>query len=110
MPLPAPPPPGAPGPFAFGDTSHVGAVLTKAGFADVVFRSEQLPMTFGGIDEAAAFLTDMGPASRAIREAGGGDALREKAQAAIRATIAPYASAGRVDLPSAIWVVSAKGK
>jgi SAM-dependent methyltransferase len=108
MPLPAPPPPGAPGPFAFGDSGHVGAILTKAGLRDVTFRSEQLPLTFGGVDEAAAFLTDLGPASRAIREAGGGEAMREKAYSAIRDAINPFAKGGRAELPSAIWVVSAK--
>jgi SAM-dependent methyltransferase len=107
LPLPPPPAPGAPGPFAFGDTEHVRAILAKAGFGEIAFRSEQLPMAMKSVDDAAAFLTEMGPASRAIREAGGGDALREKAQAAIRTAIAPHARNGRVELPSAIWVVSA---
>jgi SAM-dependent methyltransferase len=106
--LPPPPPAGAPGPFAFGDTEHVRRILGGAGLGEIAFRSEQLPMSFGGVDEAAAFLTDMGPASRAVREAGGGDALREKAQSAIRSAIAPHAREGRVELPSAIWVVSAR--
>ncbi len=108
LPLPAPPPPGAPGPFAFADPERVRGILTQAGLTDIAFRNETLPMAFGGVDDAAAFLTDMGPASRAVREAGGGDALREKAQAAIRDAIAPHARAGRVELPSAIWVVSAR--
>jgi SAM-dependent methyltransferase len=108
LPLPPPPPPGAPGPFAFGDTERVRGILSEAGLGQIAFRGEELPMVFGGLDEAAAFLTDMGPASRAVREAGGGDALREKAQAAIRAALAPYARTGRVELPSAIWVVSAR--
>jgi SAM-dependent methyltransferase len=107
LPLPPPPAPGAPGPFAFGDTEHVRAILAKAGFGEIAFRSEQLPMAMKSVDDAAAFLTEMGPASRAIREAGGGEALREKAQAAIRTAIAPHARNGRVELPSAIWVVSA---
>jgi SAM-dependent methyltransferase len=106
--LPPPPPPGAPGPFAFGDPAHVRSILSEAGLDEIAFRSEQLPMGYDGVDDAAAFLTEMGPASRAIREAGGGEPLREKAQAAIRDAIAPYAQGGRVELPSAIWVVSAK--
>jgi hypothetical protein len=108
LPLPPPPVPGAPGPFAFGDAERVRGILGEAGLGDVAFQSEQLPMVFGGVDEAAAFLTDMGPASRAVREAGGGDALREKAQAAIRSAILPHARDGRVELPSAIWVVRAR--
>ena len=106
--LPPPPPPTAPGPFAFGDSERVRGILSEAGLTDITFRSEPLPMTFGGVDEAAAFLTDMGPASRAVREAGGGEPLREKAQAAIRNALTPYAPTGRVELPSAIWVVSAR--
>ena len=107
LPLPAPPPPGAPGPFAFGDTEHVKRILGDAGFREIAFRSEQLPMAFGGVDEAAAFLTEMGPASRAVREAGDSEAMREKAKAAIRDAIAPHAKSGRVELGSAIWVVTA---
>jgi SAM-dependent methyltransferase len=106
--LPPPPPPGAPGPFAFGDPERVRGILVAAGLQNVELRSEQLPMAFGGVDEAAAFLTELGPASRAVREAGGGDALREKCQAAIRDAIAPHARGGRVELGSAIWVVSAR--
>ena len=107
LPLPAPPPPGAPGPFAFGDTEHVRRILGNAGLHETAFRSEQLPMAFGGADEAAAFLTEMGPASRAVREAGDGEAIREKAKAAIRDAIAPHEKNGRVELGSAIWVVTA---
>jgi SAM-dependent methyltransferase len=106
--LPPPPPPGAPGPFAFGDPERVRGILAEAGLREIEFRSEELPMAFGGVDDAAAFLTDMGPASRAIREAGGGDELRAKCTAAIKAAIAPHARAGRVELGSAIWVVSAR--
>jgi SAM-dependent methyltransferase len=108
VPLPAPPPPGAPGPFAFADPEHVRDILAKAGLADIEVRGEQLPMAFGGVDDAAAFLTDLGPASRAVREANGGEPLRAKAQAAIRDAIAPHARGGRVELPSAIWVVTAR--
>ncbi len=108
VPLPAPPPPGAPGPFAFADADRVRGILGEAGFADVRVQGEQLPMAFGGVDEAAAFLTELGPASRAVREAGGGEPLRLKAQAAIRDAIAPHARGGRVELPSAIWVVTAR--
>jgi SAM-dependent methyltransferase len=106
--LPPPPPPDAPGPFAFADTERVRKILGEAGFRDIAFRSELLPMGFGSVDEAADFLTDMGPASRAIREAGGGDALREKARAAIRDALVLHAKSGRAELPSAIWVVSAR--
>lgn len=106
--LPPPPPPDAPGPFAFADTERVRKILSEAGLGDIAFRSEQLPMGFGNVDDAADFLTDMGPASRAIREAGGGEALREKARAAIRDAIVPHAKSGRAELPSAIWVVSAR--
>jgi SAM-dependent methyltransferase len=108
VPLPPPPPPDAPGPFAFGETERVRGILGEAGLSDIQFLDERLPMTFADIDEAAGFLTEMGPASRAVREAGGGEPLREKAQSAIRDAIAPYAKGRRVELPSAIWVVRAR--
>ncbi len=107
-PLPPPPPPGAPGPFAFGDPERVQRILGAAGFRDVSVRGEQLPMAVGGLDEAAAFLTEIGPASRALREAGGGEALTAKARSAIREALAPHARDGRVELGSAIWCVTAR--
>jgi SAM-dependent methyltransferase len=107
--LPPPPPPGAPGPFAFADEARVRAILGEAGLREIAFRAERVPMRFaGGLDEAASFLTEMGPASRALREADGGEPLRAEAQAAIRAAIGRYAQGGGVELPSAIWVVSAR--
>lgn len=106
--VPVPPPePNAPGPFAFADTERVGQILAAAGFTSVAFRSEYVSMKLGGVEEAATFLTDMGPASRAIREAGGGEALRERARAAIATALAPHVRDGAVELGSAIWVVSA---
>ena len=105
--LPAPPAPDAPGPFAFADSERVGHILSTAGFADIAFRSEQVTMALGSVADAAAFLTDMGPASRALREAGGGDELHARARAAIAHALAPHVRASAVELGSAIWVVSA---
>lgn len=105
--LPPPLAPDAPGPFAFADTERVGQLLAAAGFTEIAFRSEHVAMALGSVDEAATFLTDMGPASRAIREAGGGEALRERARAAIATALTPHERGGAVELGSAIWVVSA---
>jgi SAM-dependent methyltransferase len=108
VPMPAPPPPGAPGPFAFADPAHVRKLLEEAGFRDVGFHGERLPMSFGAIGEAAAFLTEIGPAARAIREADPSGDLRGRVEAAFRAALAPHQKEGRVALESAVWLVSAR--
>jgi hypothetical protein len=58
------------------------------------------------LDEAAAFLLDVGPAARALRAAGG--EKTEAVRAAIRDAIAPYATGAGVSMGGALWVVTAR--
>ena len=108
LPLPAPPPPEAPGPFAFADPERVRKLLEQAGFRDVAARGERLPMSFGTPAEAAAFLTEIGPAARAVREAGAHGDVRARVEAAFRSALAPHHKDGRVALDYAVWLVSAR--
>jgi SAM-dependent methyltransferase len=48
-----PPPPGAPGPFAFGDPAHAVAALEAAGFGDIDVRSVERPFRLGADPEDA---------------------------------------------------------
>jgi SAM-dependent methyltransferase len=107
--LPAPPPPGAPGPFAFADPERVRGILGRAGFAAV----ELAPLcgdlalgAGGGLERAVGFAMEMGPASALLREAGA--EARERARDAIRAALEPFATPDGVRAEYAAWAVTAR--
>ena len=109
----APPPimlaPGEPGPFALADPAHVEALLHAAGWQDVLVEAIATEIQVGGagtIDEAAHYLSTIGPAARQLAEV---DPPRRPAgeQAIVRA-LAPYASARGVWMPAAVLVVTAR--
>jgi SAM-dependent methyltransferase len=103
------PPPDAPGPFSFGDRDRVSSILTDAGFSDVQIDDLHIPVLLGGglpLDEAVAFLAEGGMGKRFLGDA---DApTRERALAAVRDALVPYASADGVRLDSAVWMVRAE--
>lgn len=108
--LPPMPPgdPHAPGPFAFADAARVAAMLETAGWADVTCHSLPFGMMIGeGDDPVAAavqFNLRIGPAAKAVREAGIEDAARPLLAAALAAHVAD----GAVILPGAAWIVTAR--
>jgi SAM-dependent methyltransferase len=108
--LPAPPAPGAPGPFAFADADRVRGILEGAGFSEIACEPEERTLTVGGggsLDDAVDFLLDgIGPASAALREAG--PEARPKVVAAVRDAIAPYATGEGVRMAAAAWIVTAR--
>lgn len=110
--LPPQEPPGdqhAPGPFAFADAERVVGILTAAGWRNAHARPHDFGMQIGdGPDlEAAAvdFMMTIGPAARALREAG--QSLEAPARAALTDALAPYRTSGAVDLPAAVWLLTA---
>jgi SAM-dependent methyltransferase len=108
--LPAPPPPDAPGPFAFGDAGRVRRILEAAGFDEIRIEPVDLAMTPGGgdLDEAAEMFLDVGPLGSALREMGAGPDLRERVRGAVRKAFEPHVRGGRVELGSAVWLVQAR--
>jgi SAM-dependent methyltransferase len=109
IPLPAPPAPGAPGPFAFANADHVRGILTRAGFADISFESVRREVTLGGtggVDVAVDFALQMGPTGAALRDAG--PELLAKVRTAVRNALEPHATADGVRLGSAAWLVRAR--
>lgn len=68
----APPPPGAPGPFAFADRSHVTGILESAGWSQVAFEPFDFAMIAGGgedpVGDAVEYFSVIGPAARAASE------------------------------------------
>lgn len=68
MGTPAPPPPRAPGPFAFAEIDYVLDILAKAGFADPVAEVEQIDLFHPGSVESAAHLAaNLGISARIVK-------------------------------------------
>jgi len=103
-----PPPPDAPGPFAFADRDRVHSILGVAGFTRIELDDLHVPVLVGGglpLDEAVAFLSEGGMGKRLLGDA---DApTRERALAAVRDALEPFATPDGVRLDSASWLVRA---
>jgi ubiquinone/menaquinone biosynthesis C-methylase UbiE len=108
--LPATPPtdPHAPGPFAFADPARVTTLLEAAGWQDLAFHSLPFEMMVGDgedpIASAVQFNLRIGPAARAVRDAGIGDAAKPILTEALQ----PFLRDGQVRLPGAIWLVTGR--
>ena len=110
IPMPAPPPAGAPGPFAFGDPERVARILAQAGFSDVSLESVETKLSVaggGGLDAAVSFLLEgVGPTSAALREAG--EASREAVRRAVRTALEPCLTPRGVEMGAAVWIATAR--
>ncbi len=114
VPAPAPAPPYAPGPFAFSDAAHVGAILAEAGFTDIASAAvtatlEVSPDQDGSdaaLDDAVRFVTELGPASALLRDVDA--ATRERGVAAVRSALRARAGGGPPSLDAACWVFTAE--
>lgn len=103
---PEPAAPTAPGPFAFADTAHVTAILTRAGFRGVAFaRFDHVMRHEGTPGEIAEEVARMGPASRLILTAP--EEVRARIVADIAAEIATRHDGKGSDMGSAAWIVTA---
>lgn len=109
LPQAGPADPNAPGPFAFHDQGRVADILTSAGFADPAF--EKLDQVIdvasgGGCEAAVKSAMELGPTARGLD--GADAALRLTIAEALRGFFAPRVVDGRVELPAAIWIVTAR--
>jgi SAM-dependent methyltransferase len=101
------PPPGAPGPFAFGDPAHAVGALERAGFGDVDVREVACPFRAGADPEDAwEFLRHTGPV------AGLTESLDEETRAAALDRLhevlrARHADDG-VSFGSLAWIITAR--
>lgn len=104
-----PPPPGAPGPFAFADGERVSGILERAGFSDVALADVRQDLAVGGgadLDRTVDFLLQMGPTARLLRDADPG--LVSVVADAIREALQPYVGPQGVRMASAAWIVTAR--
>lgn len=108
--LPTQPPadPYAPGPFAFADAGRLAALLEGAGWHDVTCHSLPFQMVVGEGDDPVAsavhFNLRIGPAARAVAEAG----IDEVAKPLLAAALAQHLHDGVVALPGAAWIITAR--
>lgn len=108
VPLPPPPEPGAPGPFAFGDPERVRGILERAGFGDVAVEPHEALMAIrggGDLDESVDFVLQLGPTARALAEVS--EAQRAQAREVAMEALRPYLSDAGVVMGAATWIVSA---
>jgi SAM-dependent methyltransferase len=105
--LVAPPAPGAPGPFALGDSERVRELLEQAGFVDVRVEALDLHRVHDGFDEFWETTLDL---SRAFHDAvmERPAAEIEQIRAAVKARLGPFESPdGALDIPARTLVASA---
>lgn len=108
--LPAEPasPPDAPGPFAFADRDRLRAILAPS-FSDVVIEPHDQRIAWtrsASIEEAVDLFSNIGRASRLLREAPA--AMADKARVALADAFRPHVTPDGLILPSATWIVTAR--
>lgn len=105
---PAPMPPGAPGPFAFGDRGLIESILSASGWSGVRISPWEGLMEVPGenADETADFMLEIGALPRAIADQGV-DVAPIRA-ALMKKIIELAGEAGRTRLKAAAWIVEAR--
>ncbi|MEY2883011.1 MAG: hypothetical protein RL490_735 [Pseudomonadota bacterium] len=102
--------PHAPGPFAFADAERVATILTDAGWQDVVAHSLPFSMVTGAgddpITDAVQFSLRIGPAARAVKEAG--PLVEAAARQRLADALAAYRTDDQVALPASVWLFTAR--
>jgi len=107
--LPAPSGPEEPGPMSFGDPKRVARILKASGFSDICINACDTAFTVGrDLDEAVAFLTQMGPAAAAISQSEVDEKEKVKIARDMQQTLQQFATKAGITLSAATWIVSAK--
>jgi SAM-dependent methyltransferase len=105
VPPQAPPQPNAPGPFAFADPARVRGILERAGFAKLATEPFASELVLGrNVDEATAFVTEMGPVGAALAQAP--ENVRAAVAGSIREVLAARQTPKGVALGCAVWIVT----
>lgn len=101
---PAPPEPGAPGPFAFADPDRVTQILGDAGFGGIAVTPHDVQIGPGDLDTTLGLSLKVGPLGALLRE---NPDKRDAVIGAVRAALAPHDGPDGVKLGSATWIVTA---
>jgi len=104
---PAPPPPGTPGPFAFGNPDFVTDILVRAGWTSIRISpwDGDIELPGANAEETADFMLEIGPLSRAIAEQGI-DPVKVK-EALVSKVRSLTGVEGHTYLKAAVWIVEA---
>lgn len=106
---PDPADPRAPGPMAFADQSYVRDILTAAGWQDISISEINLTLTpKGSVRDVAAFATQLGPASRIIKDLGGSAAQADQIEDLVAAQMAAFDTPEGVRVPATLNLVRAR--
>ncbi len=109
--LPAPTPPGEPGPFAFRDDGFVREILSEAGLTDIAIEPLDETLVVGGaasIEDTTSFIMLQGPMARALNTVEADEATRAQVAESVREAITPHHDGEALRLGSATWIVSAR--
>ncbi len=110
------PPPGedarscGPGPFSMADPNVVTQQLKIAGYTDIEFERVDAQVLVGrDADEAVELQLALGPAGEIYREAGDeAERKHDEITRALKAALAPFATANGVMMDSSSWKVTAR--
>jgi ubiquinone/menaquinone biosynthesis C-methylase UbiE len=97
-----------PGPFAFADPDKVRAILSGAGFNQIKITPFDGEMAMGhpkGVEAAAAYIAEIGPAARAIADLP--KERRPEVVARLEAAVKPLMRGDALMLQGGVWVVEA---
>lgn len=109
LPPPEPPPPNAPGPFAFADAERVSGILEDAGFREVTVTPFATTLTLSDaatLGQAVRDLARIGPVARLLADQP--QPVLEQVFAAMEAVLEPHYDGSTLQLPGAVWFVTAK--
>ena len=99
-----------PGPFSMAGADTLSTQLQLAGFREVSFTRNDMPIKIGNdLEEAVEFNLALGPAAEAVRLAGeDGAALRPKLSGLLHDALAPFVTPEGVFADSSVWIVTAR--
>jgi SAM-dependent methyltransferase len=100
--------PRAPGPLAFADAAYVEEILASAGFSRIAARPEPVPVLDGSLDDAAEIACIMGPAGALLDEKSADAGMRATIRREVRNAFAPYDTQTPLQLPAAVFIVTAR--
>jgi SAM-dependent methyltransferase len=105
----APPPAGAPGPFAFASPARSSSALRDSGWHRIEIEAFRMPvvMSTEGPEAAVEFSFQLGPVARLIAERP--EEQRARVRQRLVERLAPLARDGLIELEGAAWLVSARG-
>lgn len=109
LPPPPKPAPRAPGPFAFAEQDYVCDILESSGWADLTVTPQEIDLTWPGEDgpgSAVGELLNTGPVGRLLIDRD--EATRQAVHAAATELLGDHFRDGVLQLPGAVWLVTAR--